>query len=79
MSITLPFRDAGLYQSREPDAPLVIRNSYFERRPFGRWAYPLSMYTHVFEDAGFLIQAMREPPDPRRSVPNFLLIRAVKA
>jgi hypothetical protein len=36
------------------------------------------MYMRAFEDAGFLTEALREPPDPDRPLPNFLLIRAVK-
>ena len=30
------------------------------------------------EDAGLLIEAVREPPDPRRPLPNFLLVLALK-
>jgi hypothetical protein len=42
------------------------------------WAYPLSDYTRTPEEAGFLIEALREPPDPDRPLPNFLLFRAVR-
>jgi SAM-dependent methyltransferase len=89
--ITHPFRDAGRYESSEADAPLVIRGSYFGKRRFaatavlaGRefdfrgWSYPVSMYMQAIGDAGFLVETMREPPDPRRAVPNFLQLRAVR-
>jgi len=47
---------------------------------FRGWAYPLSDSTRAsFEDAGFLIESLREPPDPDRSVPNVLQPCAVKA
>jgi len=90
--ITHPMRDAGRYESRDQDAPFIIRGSYFGKRRFSLtvarggyevafrgWAYPLEDYTRAFEDAGFLIESLREPPDPDRPVPNFLLIRALKA
>jgi SAM-dependent methyltransferase len=90
--ITHPMRDAGGYEQREGRAEFVIRGSYFGKRPFGPvtvtrgghevtfagWAYPLEDYLRALEAAGFLIEALREPPDPDRDVPNFLLIRAVK-
>ena len=90
--ITHPMRDAGRFLSNARDARFAIEGSYFGKRRFGPmtvrsgdlevtfagWSYPLSMYTRAVEDAGFLIEALREPPDPDRPIPNFLLIRAVK-
>jgi SAM-dependent methyltransferase len=89
--ITHPMRDAGRFEERGRDAPIVIRQSYFERRRFEisvardrlelhfrSWAYPLEAYARALEDAGFVIEALREPPDPDRPVPNFLVFRAVK-
>jgi SAM-dependent methyltransferase len=89
--ITHPIRDAGRYLSREPDAPFVIAGPYLGKRRFSAtlsrggyevafrgWTYPISEYMHAFEEAGLLVEAVREPPDPHRAVPNFLLIRAVK-
>jgi hypothetical protein len=32
----------------------------------------------AIENAGFLVESLREPPDPNRPIPNFLLFRAVK-
>jgi hypothetical protein len=84
-------RDAGRFEQRGGDAPLVIRGSYFGKRRFAMsvardglemdlrgWAYPLESYMRALEKAGFLVEALREPPDPDRPVPNFLLIRALK-
>jgi SAM-dependent methyltransferase len=90
--ITHPMRDAGRFLSSGPDARFAIEGSYFGRRAFGPmtftrgglemtfagWSYPLSMYAGAFEAAGLLIEALREPPDPGRPIPNFLLIRALK-
>jgi SAM-dependent methyltransferase len=94
--ITHPFFDAGAFESREPDAHFVVEGSYmgkrrfegsFERRglsiTFRGWCYPLSDYARAFEDAGFLIERIREPTvtmeDPRHDrMPLFLHLRAVK-
>lgn len=89
-SITHPMRDAGRFASNEPDAPFRIDGPYFGKRRFALtverdghemrfhgWAYPLEDYTRALEHAGFLIEALREPPDPGRSIPNFLFIRAL--
>jgi SAM-dependent methyltransferase len=89
--ITHPMRDAGRFASREPDAPFVIRESYFGKRRFEMhvargglelhfrsWTYPLQDYVRAFEHAGFVLEALREPPDPDRPLPNFIMIRARK-
>lgn len=89
--VTHPMRDAGRFEESGPDAPLVIRGSYFGKRrfeltvaraglemPFRGWTYALEDYVRAFEKAGFLIEALREPPDPERPIPNFILIRARK-
>ena len=89
--ITHPIRDAGRYEIRDPDAPLMIRGSYLEKRRYAEsvtkaglemdfrgWTYPFSMYAAAFEAAGLLIEALREPPDPHHGVPNFLLLRALR-
>ena len=98
--VTHPLADAGDFESREPDAPFVIAGSYYGRRrieipderdglaiTFRGWAYPLEAYARALEDAGLLIEALREPPyaapdgRPNRwgRVPNFLQLRARKA
>jgi len=89
--ITHPMRDAGRFATSDPDAPFVIVGEYFGQRRFELtvtrdehevrfrgWTYPLEDYTRALEESGFLIEAIREPPDPDRPLPNFLLIRAVK-
>jgi len=89
--VTHPMRDAGRFASREADAPFVIAEPYFGKRRFEMtvrragyevafhgWTYPLEDYIRAFEEAGFLIEALREPPDPDRPIPNFILIRARK-
>jgi SAM-dependent methyltransferase len=103
LCVTHPLADAGRFSDRTPDAPFVISGSYFGRRPFEGtftrndltmtfrgWVYALEDYARALEDAGFLIEALREPaatdaevardPAERRwqRVPNFLLARALK-
>lgn len=95
--ITHPLRDAGLFDSDEPDAPFLIRGSYFGRRrysgtftragltmTFRHWAQPLEAYARALEQAGFLVERIREPvyaddPDDRDTrIPQFLWLRAFK-
>ena len=101
--ITHPLADAGRWESREPDAAFVVEGSYFGRRrfegtfmrdgleiTFRGWCYPLEEYARALEDAGFLVEALREPPAPEsearadpsaerwRRVPNFLCFRAYR-
>ena len=101
--VTHPTADAGRFQSSEPDAPFVIAGSYLGRQrvdePFERdglqmhftgWRYPLEAYSRALEDAGLLINRLREPPAPASALtirpgyerwqrlPNFLHLRAVK-
>ena len=102
--VTHPTADAGRFQSKEPDAPFVIGGSYlgrhrvkelFERDGlqmiFTGWRYPLEDYARALEDAGLLIERLREPAAPASALtaragyerwqrlPNFLHLRAVKA
>jgi SAM-dependent methyltransferase len=101
--VTHPTADAGRFQSKEPDAPFVIPGSYLGRHrveePFERdgltmtftgWRYSLEEYARALEDAGLLIERLREPPAPATALtarpgyerwqrlPNFLHLRAVK-
>ena len=101
--VTHPINDAGEFASREPDAAFVIDGSYLDKRPFEGtferngllmtfrgWVYPLEAYGRALEEAGFAIEAMREPPataaaverDPSerrwQRVPVFLFLRATK-
>jgi SAM-dependent methyltransferase len=94
--ITHPLADAGRFASREDDAPFVLHGSYFGRRrfegtferdgltiTFRGWCYPLDDYARALEAAGFLLEALREPPSPTeerwRRIPNFLFLRAVRS
>ena len=92
--ITHPLADAGAFQSRESEAPFVIRNTYlgprrwFEgsaerdglRMDFSGWAYSLEDYFVAMERAGLAVEALREPAGEGRwsRIPNFLMWRATK-
>jgi SAM-dependent methyltransferase len=101
--VTHPLADAGRFTERAADAPFVMRGSYFGRRPFEGtferdeltitfrgWAYALEDYAEALERAGFLLEALREPPVPDEDVarkpsehrwqrlPNFLMGRGFK-
>ena len=102
--VTHPISDAGVFESREPDAPFVISGAYLGprrwleipvverdglRMDFSGWAYSLEHYFMGLERAGFVVEALREPPyadgapdepsDERwRRIPNFLMWRATK-
>ena len=98
--VTHPMNDAGRFEHREPGAAFHI-DVYRGRRRFEltvtheeseftfvSWAYPLEGYTRPLEEAGFLLEAFREPAVDRSSISprgerrlritNFLLLRAVK-
>jgi SAM-dependent methyltransferase len=102
--VTHPTADAGKFQSKDPDAPFVIPGAYlgrhrfedhFERDgleiTFAGWRYALEEYARALEDAGLLIERLREPAAPATALtarpgyerwqrlPNFLHLRAVKA
>ena len=104
ISVTHPTADAGRFQSTEPDAPFVVAGSYLGRHrvdePFERdglqmhftgWRYPIEAYARALEDAGLLIDRLREPAAPATALaarpgyerwqrlPNFLHLRALKA
>jgi SAM-dependent methyltransferase len=100
--VTHPVNDAGRFDPDDVGGPFFIEtyrgrrrfDELFER--FGRtmrfvgWCYPLEGYTRPLEEAGFLIEAIREPliPDARVKkwpraerrlrIPNFMLFRALK-
>jgi SAM-dependent methyltransferase len=91
-----PLFDAGEWESREPDARFVITDSYLGKRrfegtferdgltiTFHGWCYALGDYARALEDAGFVIERLREPTnaleDPRHDrIPLFLHLRALK-
>lgn len=102
--VTHPVADAGAFQSRDADAPFVIEGDYFARgrfegtferdglrMTFAGWTYPFGSYFRALEQAGFLVERIREPRVPEDSVredpakarwwriPAFLHVRALKA
>jgi SAM-dependent methyltransferase len=72
--VTHPLNDAGVFESDEPDAAFVIRDSYFGHRPFEArferdgleitfhgWMYALEDYVRALGQAGFVTECLREP------------------
>jgi SAM-dependent methyltransferase len=97
VSITHPMQDAGRFASHDPGARFIVEDDYLEprrafdaaveeddlRMHFRGWAYPVETYSRALEQAGFAIEALREPRveggDERwRRIPLFLMWRAVK-
>jgi SAM-dependent methyltransferase len=102
-AIVHPIDIAGSFESTEPDAPFVIEGSYFEAEErifesnrdgicftFRDRSLPLERLFRAHEDAGLLVEAVREPrpsnefiqKNPiaarRLRIPLFLHLRAVK-
>ena len=90
---THPLPDSGSWRDEETFA---VTESYLERRwfaatmerdglefTFAGWCYPLETYARALEEAGLVIEALREPADPAGGrwarVPMFLMWRALKA
>jgi ubiquinone/menaquinone biosynthesis C-methylase UbiE len=99
-----PMADAGRFTERTPQAPFLISGSYLEDRvpwyrgktferdglriTFASYRYSLEQYARALEEAGFAIEALREPPardveaerDPPKGrwqrLPCFLMLRA---
>jgi hypothetical protein len=99
-----PMTDAGQFAERAAQAPFVIPGSYLEDRvpwyagrtferdglrlTFHSFRYSLEQYVRALEDAGLVIEALREPPVPAaevrrdpseqrwRRLPSFLMLRA---
>ena len=76
VAITHPINTAGKFETREPDSPFVITESYFEAHrndlraerdgltmPFVDLHRPLQDYAEALERAGFAIQRIREIGD----------------
>jgi SAM-dependent methyltransferase len=81
ISVTHPLNDAGTFESKEPDAPFVIRGSYFGRRrfedhverdglemTFRGWTYTLEDYGRALEAAGFVVERLSEPAATEEAV-----------
>lgn len=100
--VTHPVADAGRFAARQADAPFVIEGFYLGRRrleatfernglrmTFRGWTHALEDYSRALEEAGLLIEALREPqlpaeeverdpPEQRwRRLPSFLMLRAL--
>lgn len=93
-----PFSEAGEFTGGAWDAPFVVEGSYLAksayelvserngiRFAFASHRYPLESYSRALEDAGLVVEALREPPLPpgagahrRMRIPLFLLWRAAK-
>ena len=90
VAIVHPAATAGVLEGGVEDAELVIRGSYLDahtdQRPLGQrtvtqYHRPLEWYSRALEDAGFLVEALREHSTRRRApgrLPLFLDLRAVK-
>jgi SAM-dependent methyltransferase len=101
--VTHPFTDAGRFASDDEDAPFVIQGSYLAAREFHErfersgleitfhgHCYPLQDYGQALEEAGFVIERLREPSvsaeevEAQRSwiqgqrIPTFLHLRCRK-
>ncbi|WP_142848871.1 bifunctional 2-polyprenyl-6-hydroxyphenol methylase/3-demethylubiquinol 3-O-methyltransferase UbiG [Telmatospirillum sp. J64-1] len=77
ISIVHPFRDRGNFVTSQPDAPFVLKDTYFGRQRFegveerdglrmhfAGWSQPLEAYAAALEKAGLAITSLREPiPD----------------
>jgi SAM-dependent methyltransferase len=84
VSITHPVADAGTFAGHEPEASFVIAGSYLGRRrfegtferdgltiTFRGWCYPLEDYARALEEAGFLVERIREPAAGEKAMATF--------
>ncbi len=73
MAVVHPINSAGKFESEDSGAPFIIKDSYFELRTyhnatlrdghpmtFNSRHWPLQAYSQALEDAGFVIEAIRE-------------------
>jgi ubiquinone/menaquinone biosynthesis C-methylase UbiE len=98
--VTHPIMDAASFSSDDETAACVIRGGYLNGEPFEDtvtrdgltmtfrgWTHSLEEYFSILEEAGFLVEALREPKPssapPRykrfERVPMFLNVRARKS
>ena len=89
-----PIADAGRWTSRDADATFLIEEPYAESRAyeiplardgleftFASMRYPLEAYARAVEDAGLVMEAIREPAATTgrwRRLPQFLHVRAAR-
>jgi SAM-dependent methyltransferase/GNAT superfamily N-acetyltransferase len=101
--VTHPIADAGKFARKEADAPFVIEGDYLNRGFFDETVqragltmrfrgltHSIESYARALEDAGLVIERLREPAqrddvvasEPAEArwqrIPNFLFIRALK-
>jgi SAM-dependent methyltransferase len=100
VAIVHPLNSAGTFTSEQPESAFVIGGSYLQEfryaddierdgiaMTFHSHHRPLEAYSRALEDAGFVIEVIREPSDPAMAgvdarwgrVPLFLHVRAVRA
>lgn len=98
--VTHPLFDTGVFEGEGPDAPYLLRDSYFGSRPFDQtverdgltmrfrgWSRSLEEYLSALTEAGFVVDALREPkPEPGlhdaarwQRFPMFLQLRAIRS
>ena len=102
MAIVHPLNSAGRFASLDPNASFVIQGSYLDAHTyvetvarsglemtFSSVHRPIEAYFRALEEAGLMVESLREVPvgkpssdDPRhqrwRRLPLFLFVRAVK-
>ncbi len=95
VALVHPINSGGKFEGEEEDAPFIIRDSYFDRRryvdqvekdgfemTFTSDHRSLEGWLRPFEEAGFLLERVREIPGADRArwqrIPLFLHVRAVK-
>lgn len=100
LAIVHPINSAGGFETSAPESPFVVTSSYFDPRrytaaesrrgltmTFSGMHRPLEAYFGALEQAGFLVETVREPTVPEsavsdpgdrrwRRVPLFLHVRA---
>jgi len=81
LAIVHPINSAGKFESEDPASPFTIRGSYLEsfcyadeierdglHMRFESKHHPLAAYFDAFQEAGLLVEALREPSVPDSSV-----------
>jgi SAM-dependent methyltransferase len=76
-AVVHPINSGGKFETRDPDAPFIIRESYFDRRrysdaierdglrmTFESRHWTLEDYITAIVDAGFVVDAVREVAEP---------------
>lgn len=77
VALVHPMNSAGIFDSRAPDAPFIVRERYLDTRryvdrverdgfrmTFASTHRPMQAYFGALESAGFLVERVVEVPDP---------------